>query len=115
MKILKLEESKGQDGVIVKAWLDKNEFQRLNGYLDKLVVFSAKAIDESSKAIKTGARNSYARYFLLPVQIRKRFKTDTHDFEHIMCGALECNECLYVIYCIGKKCLGMGEGEKDNE
>ena len=103
MRILKLEENKKNNGVIIKALLGTGEFTQLGGHLKNLVLFAVKTIDEPTKAIKTGARHSYARYFLLPICIRKRFKTDTHDFENIKCGAVEYKDGLFVVFRLPRK------------
>lgn len=116
MKILQLEESDEPNGVIVKAFLDKGEFRQLVGYLDNLVLFASNNINESSKAIKTGARHSYARYLLLPAKLRKSFKTDTHDFDNIRCGAIECKDSLFLIFSLNKIMMNANKNEKlDNQ
>lgn len=103
MKILKLEENKKNNSVIIKGLVGVSEFRQLSGYLNKLVVFAIDTIDEPTKAIKTGARHNYARYLLLPVKIRKRFRADTHDFENIRCGAIEYKDRLFVVFCLERK------------
>ena len=92
-----------KNGVIINALLGSSEFKQLEGYLENLVLFAVKAIDEPTKAIKTGARHSYARYFLLPIKIRRAFRTDTHDFENIKCGAVEYKDSLFVVFCLDRK------------
>jgi len=99
---------------MVKALLGSGEFRQLRGYLNNLVLFAMRTIDEPTKAIKTGARHSYARYFLLPIKIRKIFRTDTHNFENIKCGAVEYKDRLFVVFCMNKKMIGATEEGKTN-
>jgi hypothetical protein len=111
MKILKMENREDKDGVIIEALIGNGEFRQLAGYLDWLVSFSANTISEPARAIKTGARHSYARYLLLPIKIRKRFKVDTHDFENIKCGAVEYRDMLFVIYGVPNKFAANSDSE----
>lgn len=103
MRILNLEDTKKRDGVIIKALLGTSEFRQLSGYLDNLAVFSTKMIECQTKAIRTGAHHNFARYLLCPVSIRRTFKTDTHDFENIKCGAVEYKDTLFIIYSVRRK------------
>lgn len=103
MRIRKLEGSIKNDEIFINALLRETEFLQLKGHLKKLAVFSVENLNFSSKAIKTGARHSYARYLLLPVNLRRAFKTDKHDFNNIKCGALTFKDELFVVYSFKRK------------
>lgn len=112
MKILKLDAEAEKEGVIVKAFLTLTEFRSLSGDIENLVLFSEGVIKERTRAIKTGARHNHARYLLLPVCVRRAFKTETHDFEKIMCGAIEYRGSLFVVFRLVKKDYFEGENAK---
>lgn len=101
MKILSLEEE--GDSYLLKASMKKEEFRNLLGIMDGLIIFASQNIDVPTKAIKTGARHSFARYLLLPISIRKLFKTETHDFDDIKVGMVEFEGDVYVVYRVMEK------------
>ena len=103
MDIFSVDERATRSDIFIHARLDISEFHALQGHMDNLTVFSPSLIDTPSKAIKTGARHSYARYFLLPVPIRRKFRTDTHDFDNIKCSAVEAGDKLFVVFSLDRK------------
>ena len=103
LEILNIRANPNKDEIILKSVVSTAEFKRLNGCLKDLVVFPAERVTEPTKAIKTGARHSYARYLLLPVKLRRIFRTDTHDFENIKCGAVECDGELFLVFGLERK------------
>ena len=102
MRLLRLD-AKESDGVIVRAYMDDKEFKQLSGDIKNLITFSAETITEPTRAIKTGARHNHARYLLLPVKLRRAFKTETHDFENIKCNYIENGSKVYVIFGLERK------------
>ncbi len=105
MKILHLTESEKPGFVEVRAIMDEAEFKQLLGNLVNLCIFAKETITEPASAIQTGARHQYAKYILLPVRLRRQFKTDEYDFDNIQCGALKRGDTLYVIYEVPKRGL----------
>jgi hypothetical protein len=103
LRILYLQASKKPRGIEMRALLSDTEFGQLLSQLDNLCVFATQTITEPATAIKTGARHSYAKYLLLPVKLRRKFKTDEFDFERITAGAVKYRDKLYVIYGIPRK------------
>ena len=103
VRILRLENSKKPNGIVITALLGDAEFKQLVGDLDNLCVFARKTIGERATAIKTGAKHSYAKYLLFPVKLRRQFKADEFDFQKIGCGSLKYRDKLYVIYEVPKK------------
>ena len=87
----------------------KYEFSQLAGEVDNLCVFAGDKIQEDSSFIKTGARHSYAKYMLFPIALRRKFRTESYDFENMVCGSIEFTDKLYVIYAVEKKLIGSAD------
>ena len=98
LRIVKVENSKKPHGVEIRALMGVPEFEQLHGSLHDLCVFATKTLGERATAVKTGARHSWIKYLLLPVRLRRQFKTDEFDFENIECGVARYRDTLYVIY-----------------
>lgn len=103
MKILDLEDGKKAKRVVIRALMGVPEFEQLGGSLDKLCVFSTKTIREPSSVIKTGARHSYAKYFLFPVSLRRRFKTEEYDFENLKSGTVAYKDEVFIVFGVERK------------
>lgn len=103
LKILDLKNSRSPNGVEIKALMGSSEFKQLNGELNNLCVFATESISEPTTIKKTGARHSYASYFLFPVKMRRQFKTDEHDFENLRCGRIEYRDKSFIIFSIPQK------------
>ncbi len=97
MDIIGMEDRKDRDRIIVRAVMNREEFERLQGRLDDLVVFSPDTINVSASAIKTGARHNHSKYLLLPVKVRRDIKMNPL-FEVIQCGLIYGPLGKYVVY-----------------
>ena len=115
MKIISLKNSREPRAVEIKALLGDTEFAQLASNLKNLCVFATLNIKEPAKAIKTGARHSYAKYLLFPVSLRRKFKTDTFNFDELECGAVHYKDKLYVIYGVPRKGLGGPTQEREEK
>jgi hypothetical protein len=103
LKILSVDNGQKSKGVVIRALLGNSEIEHLGGAMDNLCVFSTKTVTEPTTYTKTGAKNSYAKYLLFPSALRRRFKTDGFDFEHLKCGTIEYKENLYVMFEVPRK------------
>lgn len=79
------------------------EFKQLQGNIRNICMLAIDTVTESVKVTRTGAPHSYAKWFLLPVKMRARYKTDEYDFEKVRCGCVEYKEKLFFVYLVGKK------------
>ena len=113
MKILRLENSRKPNGIVITALFGNAEFKQLVGDLSNLCVFARSTIGEPASVIKTGARHSYAKYLLFPVKLRRQFKTEEFDFKKIACGSLRYRDKLYEIYEVPKKLTLTASEEKE--
>ena len=59
--------------VIVEVIMEQDEYRRLRGEIDEVYLFSDKFADIPSKVSLRG-RNEATQYFLIPRQLRKRFR-----------------------------------------
>jgi hypothetical protein len=100
---LDLKNSSKPNGVKIIGLMGSAEFKQLNGELNNLCVFATEAISEPTTIKKTGARHSYASYFLFPVKMRRQFKIEDYDFDKLRCGKVEYKDRLYVVYGVPKK------------
>ena len=105
MRILNLENSKKPRGIEIKALMSDTEFGQLLSNLDHLCVFATNTVDKPAKAIKTGARHSAAKWLLVPIALRRQYKTSEFDFDDVTCSAVRYRDKLYVIYGVPKKAL----------
>ena len=105
MRIIKVENSRKRNAVKIRAIMGTAEFEQLCGSLHELCVFATKTLQESATAVKTGKRHSWVKYLLLPVKLRRQFKTAEFDFDKIECGVAKYRDRLYVIYGVGRKTL----------
>ena len=104
MKILDLKNgAKKGNGVEFNGIMGGAEFRQLLGHLDSLCVFATQTITEEASFIKTGARHSYAKYFLFPVKLRRQYRADDYDFGKLLCGTVEFRDKLFVVYGVPKK------------
>ena len=103
MRIRDLDNGKKNNGVKVNALMGSAEFRQLLGHLDGLCVFATQTIEEAATAIKTGAKHNYAKYFLFPSRIRKRYKAEEFDFQSLKCGTVEYKDKLFVVYGVERK------------
>jgi hypothetical protein len=55
---------------------------------------------------KTGARHSYAKWFLVPVKLRTQYKAEDFDYEGAQVGCVEYKDKVLFIYMVGKKDFG---------
>jgi hypothetical protein len=103
VRIIQLETGRKAGKVEITGLMDTGEFNQLLGFLDDLHVFAAPLLTQPATTIKTGAKNSYAKYLLFPVKLRRAFKTEQYDFGKVTCGTLESRQKLYVIYQLPRK------------
>ena len=68
-----------------------------------------------TKAVKTGARHTYARYLLLPATLKRSFQTESRDFDDIKCGIIEFRNGLDVILSLAREGLGADYNESDKD
>lgn len=115
MRIISLEDGHRPHGMEIRAAVSNIEFRQLDGNLDNLCVFATRTISEPSSAIKTGARHNYAKYLLLPVRLRRQFRTDSYDFDELRCGAMTYKDKLFVIFAIPRKGFVLAEKSDDLE
>lgn len=111
-----MDNGKKNNGVKVNAIMGSAEFRQLLGNLDGLCVFATQIISEPATVIKTGAKHNYAKYFLFPSKLRKKFKGEEFDFQNLKCGTVEYKDKLFVVYGVGRKGVAVevvpGEGKE---
>lgn len=88
VKIRSLKEAAEPDHIGVTATMTFDEYAALQGHLDDFRVFPSRLITEPATTIKTGVCRSYTKYFLFPVNLRRRWRTDQCDFGKLQCGIL---------------------------
>ena len=103
MIIRTLKQSEEPGHLELTGLLTEEEYAELNGHLNDLRIFSDRLVTESANTIRSGARHSFAKYLLFPVTLRRRWRTDKHDFERLRCGTFCHRGMLYVIYAIPAK------------
>jgi hypothetical protein len=64
-------------------------------------------VHEPVKVTKTGARHSYAKWFLVPVKMRNKYKADELDYDEAQAGCVEYKGKVLFVYVVGRK--GFGE------
>ena len=105
LKILDLKNGTRKGGVEFNGILGAPEFRQLLGNLDNLCVFATQMITEPATITKTGAKHNYAKYFLFPSKLRKRYKGEEFDFQSLKCGTVEYKNKLFVVYGVERKGL----------
>lgn len=98
MDIIGMEDRKDRDRIVVRAVMSTDEFERLQGKLDDLVVFSPDTIKVPASAIKTGSRHNHSKYFLVPVKVRKELKGNPFSFEEVRCSVFLSEGDEFIIY-----------------
>lgn len=106
MRILRVESKNKSNGVVMRVQVGKPEFKQLQGSLNNICMFSVDTITEPAKVTKTGARHSHAKWFLLPVKMRMKYKSDGMDFETTRVGDIEYKDKVFFIYMVGRKGFG---------
>ena len=89
------------EGILLKLKATKKEYKQLKGDICNLCMFSADAVSQSVKAIKTGARHNMAKWLLLPVCIRSKYKCI--DYDKVQCACLEQGDRVFFIYAARRK------------
>ena len=103
MKILELNQNNSDNSVILKAKLGEPEFRHLTGFTDQICMFATQTINISTKITKTGARHSFAKWFLLPIKLRSQFTTDEYDYNNVKAGFVQYKDSVFFIYRVDKK------------
>ena len=98
MDIIGMEDRKDRDRIVLKAVMSMEEFGKLKGNLDNLVVFSPDTINVPASAIKTGARHNHSKYLLLPVKVRREVKDHPISSTGITCCLIEGVVEQYIVY-----------------
>lgn len=108
----------GGNGLSVTAALEKGEFKQLGGDLEDLRLFSVGSVCVESSIVKTGARNSHAKYFLFPACLRRTLEASRYEMTRVYCGTVEQGGDLYVIFGVpgkGRKTLDVKVRETEEE
>jgi hypothetical protein len=92
--------------MIIRAKVGSAEFNQLHGNLDNICMVAVDTITEPVKVTKTGARHSHAKWFLLPVRMRTRYKADEYDYEGALAGHIEYKDQVLFVYMVGRKVFG---------
>ncbi|HJN25846.1 MAG TPA: hypothetical protein QGG18_09200 [Rhodospirillales bacterium] len=105
-------------GLSITAVMEKCEFKQLGGDLENLRLFSLGTVNTQSSIVKTGARNSHAKYFLFPACLRRNLEASRFEMGRVTCGTFEQDGDLYVIYGVpakGRKTLDVKAHETKAE
>ena len=103
MKILELTQKNADNSIVLKVLVGEPEFRHLKGYTDQICMFATQTINCLTKITKTGARHSFAKWFLLPVKLRNQFVTEEYDYNNVKAGLVEYKDCIFFIYQVNKK------------
>ena len=107
VRILRLEHRDKKNGVILKVQLGDSEFRQLQGSLNNICLVALDMINEPVRVTKTGARHSYAKWFLVPVKMRVQYKAEDFDYENAQLGCVEYRDKVLFVYVVGKKDFGV--------
>lgn len=66
-------------------------------------MFATQTINEAVKITKTGARHSFAKWFLLPAKLRSEFVTEEYDYDNVKAGFIPYKDCVFFVYRVDKK------------
>ena len=105
MKILQLSQKNSGDSIFLKVLVGEPEFRHLKGFTNNICMFASQSINEPVKITKTGAKHSFAKWFLLPAKIRTQFITEDYDYKNVSVGYVEYKDCVFFIYRVNKKGL----------
>lgn len=103
MRIVNVNNDRVPEGIDIHADISPEEFEQLGGELEDLKVFARQTLEDPASIIRTGAKNTYAKYLLVPSRLRKEHPTTRYDFDRVRCGLLKDEEWLYVIYAVPRK------------
>lgn len=103
IKILEFNQKGSSNSILLKVLAGEPEFRQLLGYTDHICMFATHTVDEPVKITKTGARHSFAKWFLLPAKLRVEFGADEYDFNSAKAGAIRYKEGLFFIYRVDRK------------
>ena len=103
VRIISVDVKNEPDDIHLHSRITRNEFEQLKGKLENIGIFPIDSISNPTNLTKTGARNGYAKWLLLPVKVRLDYKTDEYDYEGMKCGLFECGECVFFIYKVEKR------------
>lgn len=114
MKILELNQNNKNNSIVLKAIAGEPEFRHLKGFTDQICMFAIQTINQPVKITKTGSRNSYAKWFLVPASLRSLFNTKEYNYDEVKAGFVEYKDCMFFIYKVDKKLFAATSG-KENE
>jgi len=116
VKIVELSQN-SNNTIVLKSLAGEPEFRHLGGYTDQICMFAVQTIDQPAKITKTGARHSFAKWFLLPVKLRGRFETEEYDYSDVKAGFVEYKDFIFFIYRVNKTGLSVpfGQGKEENK
>ena len=103
IKILEFNQKSSSNSILLKVLAGEPEFRQLLGYTAHICMFATHTVDEPVKITKTGARHSFAKWFLLPAKLRVEFGADEYDFNSAKAGAIRYKEGLFFIYRVDRK------------
>ena len=103
MRILEFSQKNSDNSILLKVLVGEPEFRHLKGYTDQICMFATQTIDQESKITKTGARHSFAKWFLLPAKLRAFFGAEEYDYNEVKAGFMPFKDCVYIIYRLNKK------------
>jgi len=115
VKILELNQKNADNSIVLKVLVGEPEFRHLKGYTDQICMFSTQTINEPVKITKTGAKHSFAKWLLLPVKLRNQFETGKYDYNNVKAGFIHYKDCVFFIYKVGKKVLGVTKKPETNK
>ena len=84
----------------------KHEFRQLRGCLNNICLVGLDTITEPVKVTKTGARHSYAKWFLVPAKMRTLYKADEYKYESTQVKCIEYKDKVLYVYMVPKKDFG---------
>lgn len=87
--------------VLLRMKSSKEEYKQLRGNINDLCMFAVEAIAEPTKAIKTGARHSAAKWLLLPVCLRAKYKG--LDYNCVRVNCIEYGDMVFFVYALKRK------------
>ena len=112
MRILRLENCDKESGVILRVQVGEPEFPQLQGCLSNICLVGLNTGKEPIKVTKTGAKRSYAKWFLVPVKMRVQYNTEEFDCENTQLGCVEYSDKVLFLYVVGKRRLGEVKSSK---
>lgn len=99
---------KEQKKIEIKLLAEEEEFRQLLGHLHRIRMFETDLLKEHSWCIQSGAKHNRVRYFVVPVKLRKKYKTTEYDYKKLSCGTIESKDDLFYIYKVPKKMIVKG-------